>query len=55
MSKRQKKQYRSYLEFLKARVESANFKANVSPEEFQKTKEKYDRERLKQHLLGEAK
>lgn len=42
---------KEYLAFLKKRVESKNFKANVTPEEFAKTKEKYDREKLKHRLL----
>lgn len=40
-----------YLEFLKKRLESKNYKANVSEEEFKKTKEKYDKAKLRLKLL----
>lgn len=38
---------RQYAEFLKKRLESKNYKANVSPEEFAKTKAKYDKVKLR--------
>jgi len=49
--KRKKKQYKTYLEFLEARLNSENYKNNVSPEEYKETKEKYDREKFKQRIL----
>jgi hypothetical protein len=45
------KETEQYLEFLKKRLESKNYKANVSEEEFQKTKEKYDKAKLRLKLL----
>ena len=42
---------KQYVEFLKKRLESANYKANVSPEEYEKTKEKYDKAKLRLKLL----
>jgi len=35
-----------YIEFLKKRIQSKNYKNNVSKEEFQKTKLKYDKAKL---------
>ena len=35
-----------YIEFLKKRLASKNYKANVSEEEFAKTKAKYDKAKL---------
>ena len=56
MAKRKKKkQYGSYLEFLKTRLESENYKNSVTPEEYAKTKAKYDKERFKQRVLGRDK
>jgi len=49
--KKNKKQYKTYLEFLEARLNSENYKNNVSPEEYKETKEKYDREKFKQRIL----
>lgn len=43
---------RNYVDFLKKRVESKNYKNSVSPEEYAKTKEKYDKAKLKLKLLG---
>ncbi len=40
------KQEEDYLVFLKKRIESKNFKNNVSQEEFDKTKAKYDKAKL---------
>jgi hypothetical protein len=45
------KQEQDYLLFLKKRVESKNYKANVSSEEYEKTKQKYDKAKLKLRLL----
>lgn len=45
------KETEQYLEFLKKRLESKNYKANVSDEEYQKTKEKYDKAKLRLKLL----
>jgi CRISPR/Cas system-associated endoribonuclease Cas2 len=36
-----------YVEFLKKRIQSSNFKNNVTKEEFEKTKKKYDKAKLK--------
>ncbi len=40
-----------YLIFLKKRLDSSNYKSNVSEEEFKKTKEKYDKAKLRLKLL----
>ena len=40
-----------YIAFLKKRLDSSNYKANVSKEEYDKTKEKYDRAKLRLRLL----
>ena len=40
-----------YLEFLKKRLESKNYKANVSKEEFDKTKLQYDKAKFRLKLL----
>lgn len=40
-----------YIAFLKKRLDSSNYKANVSKEEYDKTKEKYDRAKLRLKLL----
>lgn len=40
-----------YVEFLRVRLASENFKANVSEEEYQKTKEKHDRAKFRLKLL----
>lgn len=45
------KETEQYIEFLKKRLESKNYKANVSDEEYQKTKEKYDKAKLRLKLL----
>ena len=45
------KETEEYLVFLKKRLESKNYKANVSEEEFNKTKEKYDKAKLRLKLL----
>lgn len=40
-----------YVEFLKKRLNSQHFKDNVSPEEIEKTKKKYDKAKLKLKML----
>ena len=45
---------REYVEFLRKRVQSANFKANVDKEEFEKTKRKYDKAKLKLKMMEEG-
>lgn len=40
-----------YMAFLKKRLESENFKRNVSQEEYDKTKAKYDKAKLVLKLL----
>lgn len=42
---------KDYLAFLKKRLESTNYKNNVSPEEYQKTKEKYDKVKFRLKIL----
>jgi hypothetical protein len=44
-------QEEKYVEFLKKRLDSKNFKDNVSSEEFEKTKAKYDKAKLKLKFL----
>ncbi len=51
-TKSQKQQDEDYLAFLKKRLESKNFKAAVSEAEFKKTKEKFDKVKLKLRLLN---
>jgi len=55
MSKKKKidpiEQEEKYVEFLRKRVQSDNYKANVSKEEFEKTKKKYDKAKLKLKFL----
>jgi hypothetical protein len=49
MSKKQKvslEKEEEYAAFLKKRLESANYKANVTEEEYAKTKAKYDKVKL---------
>ena len=45
------KETEDYLEFLQKRLNSNNYKNNVSKEEYQKTKEKYDKAKLRLKLL----
>lgn len=40
-----------YVAFLKKRLDSSNFKANVSKEELELTKKKYDKSKLKLRFL----
>ncbi len=48
-------QHRNYVEFLKKRLESENYKAAVSPEAYQKTKDEYDKAKFKLKMLDEKK
>ena len=43
---------REYASFLKKRLDSKNYKAAVSKEEYEKTKRKYENVKLKIKLLG---
>ena len=45
------KETEDYIVFLKKRLDSSNYKANVSKEEYDKTKEKYDKAKLRLKLL----
>ena len=45
------KHEKDYVEFLERRVKSANFKKNVSPEEFAKTEQKLKKARLVLRML----
>jgi len=47
-----KKQYKNYLEFLETKLNRENYKTNVIPEEYNKTKERYKKEKFKQRVLG---
>lgn len=40
-----------YAEFLKKRLNSEHFKKSVSPEEYEKTKQKYDKAKLKLNMM----
>ena len=42
---------KDYIEFLERRVKSANFKKNVSPEEFDKTEKKLKKAKLVLRML----
>ena len=44
-------QEKDYVEFLTRRVNSANFKKNVSPEEFEKTEKKLKKAKLVLRML----
>lgn len=46
----QLKQLNDYIAFLKKRLESENYKNNVKAEEYEKTKEKYDKAKLRLKL-----
>ena len=43
-----------YVEFLKKRIQSDNYKNNVSKENFKKTKQKYDKAKLKLKMIIEG-
>lgn len=60
MSKKQKENLKdkilheeAYIEFLKNALKSENYKANVSKEEYEKTKKKYDKAKFKLKILKE--
>lgn len=44
-------QEKQYVEFLKKRLESDNYKNSVSPEEYAATKAKYDKAKFKLKML----
>lgn len=44
-------QEQEYVAFLKKRLESRNYKSNVSIEEYEKAKEKYEKAKLKLRFL----
>jgi len=44
-------QEEAYVEFLKKRLKSENYKASVSKEEYEKEKKKYDKVKLKLKFL----
>lgn len=46
---------KQYVAFLEKRLASKNYKANVSKEEYDKTKEKLDKARLRLKLLSPKK
>lgn len=58
MNKRKKKtdleHEEQYVAFLRKRLNSENFKANVSQEEIDKTKAKYDKAKLKLKMMREG-
>jgi hypothetical protein len=47
-------QEEAYVEFLKKRIQSKNYKDSVSSEEFEKEKRKYDKAKLKLKFLRET-
>lgn len=47
----ERKQIQDYIMFLEKRLASKNYKANVSTEEYQKTKEKLDKARFRLKIL----
>ena len=48
---KQIKQEEEYLEFLKKRINSENYKTNVTKDEFDKTKNKYEKAKFKLRIL----
>jgi len=46
---------KQYIEFLEKRLKSKNYKNNVSEEEYNKTKEKYDKAKSRLKLLSPTK
>jgi hypothetical protein len=48
------KEHEEFVEFLKKRVQSKNYKENVSKEEYDKTKAKYDKAKLKLKFMKES-
>lgn len=51
----ERKQLEDYIAFLKKRLESENYKANVPLEEQNKEKEKYDKAKFRLKLLTKGK
>jgi hypothetical protein len=47
-------QHQQYVEFLKKRIESENYKEAVTPEEFAETKAKYDKAKFKLKFMLET-
>jgi hypothetical protein len=45
----------NYVEFLKKKIESKNYKNNVSSEEFENTKKKYEKAKFKLKMMKENK
>ena len=45
------KETEEYLVFLKKRLDSTNYKSNVTDDEYKKTKEKYEKAKLRLRLL----
>lgn len=43
---------KDYVEFLRKLLASANYKANVSPEEYAATKARYEKAKFKLRILG---
>lgn len=54
MKKQTLKQEQDYVAFLKKRLESENHKRNVTQEEYDKTKAKYDKAKFKLRLLEQG-
>lgn len=48
-------QEEKYVEFLKTRLNSENYKTNTTSEEYKNTKKKYDKAKLKLKFLKESK
>lgn len=46
-----RKEEEAYMVFLKKRLDSSNYKNSVSTEEYEKTKQKYEKVKLKLRLL----
>jgi len=46
-----RKEEEAYAAFLKKRLDSSNYKNSVSSEEYEKTKQKYEKVKLKLRLL----
>ncbi len=46
------KQLKDYIAFLQKRLESKNYRSRVSTEEYVKTKEQYDKAKLRLKLLS---
>lgn len=49
--KNEKKETEDYIAFLRKRLDSKNYKANVTEEEYKKTLAKYDKAKLRLKLL----